>query len=128
MKNHSVASCATLIILPKTDTYEIASRTMPLRLRNKSRVSPNLQSVTSRKIKQSSHHQRGLCLKKSIKQLRRSFNQILRNIHQRGRKWLWLKRGNTLSKLQQILEDNSFDRIRNKVKNIFQKRRPKGRK
>ena len=27
--------------------------------------------------------------------------------------------------LQQILEDNSFDRIRNKVKNIFQKRRPK---
>lgn len=30
--------------------------------------------------------------------------------------------------LQQILEDNSFDRIRNKVKNIFQKRRPKRRK
>ena len=29
------------------------------------------------------------------------------------------------SQLQQILEDNSFDRIRNKVKNIFQKRRPK---
>ena len=30
--------------------------------------------------------------------------------------------------LQQTLEDNSFDRIRNKVKNIFQKRRPKRRK
>ena len=90
MKNHSVASCATLIILPKSGTYEIASRTKPLRLQNKSRVSPNLhlrkelQSVTSRKIKQSAHHQRGLCLKKSIKQLRRSFNQKLKSIDQHG--------------------------------------------
>ena len=57
MKKNSVALCATLIILPKSSTYEIASRTKPLRLQNKSRVSPNLhlrkelQSVTSRKIK-----------------------------------------------------------------------------